>query len=255
MIKVAVAGCNGKMGKATLEAVTEADDMALVCGIDPKQIKCGDFEVYPSITDALAAETFDVLVDFTQPDQVGPTVEAALTNGVNCVVGTTGLSNDELEELSKKAVNGACLFYASNFTIGAVLMMKFAEIAAPYFPEVEIIEYHHADKKDAPSGTAIQTAHRISAARKGEPAVQPAEAEQLPKSEEARGKNVDGIPIHSVRCDGFVAKQDVIFGSMGQTLLLRHDSWGHVPYTPGILMAIRAVIDKGGLIIGLESIM
>ena len=152
MIKVAVAGCAGRMGRTVCDAVRAANDMELVCGIDPHRPEV-DFPVYPTVAAALESWTADVLVDFTQPSVVADNLREALPAGVDCVVGTTGLSNETLQELAALAPDGTCLFYAPNFTTGAVLMMEFAKAAAPYFPEAEVIEFHHCNKKDAPSGT------------------------------------------------------------------------------------------------------
>ena len=254
MIKVAVAGYAGRMGSAVVDAVTASDDMEVVCGIDPCE-KPQEFKTFTSIKDALSDCSFDVLVDFTQPSVVAANVEAALTEGVNCVVGTTGLTNEKLEELASKAIDGACLFHAPNFTTGAVLMMQFAKAAAPYFPEAEVIEFHHAKKKDAPSGTAIRTAQMIFDAREGRASEAPGKETENDGCEGARGALVSGVPVHSVRSMGFVATQEVIFGSMGQTLTIKHDSWDRESYMPGVLLGIRSVIDHEGLIIGLENLM
>ena len=149
MIKVAVSGCAGRMGQTVVGTVRAADDLELVCGIDPHGAEA-DFPVYPTVAEALAGAAFDVLVDFTQPAVVADNLRVALPAGVDCVVGTTGLSTETLEELAALAPAGTCLFYAPNFTTGAVLMMQFAKAAAPYFPEAEVIEFHHARKLDAP---------------------------------------------------------------------------------------------------------
>lgn len=149
MIKVAVCGFKGRMGSAVVSAVLQASDMELVCGIDP-YADAGDFPTYRSLSEALEHESFEVVVDFTQPDVVADNIQCALRAGVNCVVGTTGLSHDVLEDLARHAQDDATLFYAPNFTTGAVLMMEFAGIAAKYFNEAEIIEFHHGKKKDAP---------------------------------------------------------------------------------------------------------
>ena len=241
------------MGSAVVNAVSAADDMVVVCGIDPFQ-KEADFPTYTSIADAVASEQFDVVVDFTAPSVVAGNLEAALPAGIDCVVGTTGLSNEKLEELAALAPKGTCLFYAPNFTTGAVLMMQFAKAAAPYFPEAEVIELHHCNKKDAPSGTAIRTAQMISEAR-GFESTAPGSETEIAGCEGARGTLVDGVPVHSVRSMGFVASQEVIFGSLGQTLTIRHDSWDTASYMPGVLLGIRSVGECEGLIVGLESFM
>lgn len=241
------------MGSATVNAVQKADDMVLVCGVDPNAQQ-RDYPVYRSIDEALENESFDVLVDFTRPDVVASNIEKALPKGVNCVIGTTGLSNERLEELAKLATNGTCLFVAPNFTTGAVLMMQFAKAAAPYFPEAEIIEFHHADKLDAPSGTAVQTANLIQQSRGFDSKV-PAPKSDDENAQKARGALIHGVPIHSVRSMGFVANQEVIFGSMGQTLSIKHESWDRESYMPGVLLGIRSAMNRSGLIVGLENFM
>lgn len=257
MIKVAVSGCAGRMGKTVVEAVGAADGMDVACGIDPHAAAAGAqaFPVFASVAEAIAGAQFDVLVDFTQPDVVAGNLRAALPAGIDCVVGTTGLSNAVLEELAALAPAGTCLFYAPNFTTGAVLMMEFAKAAAPYFPEAEVIEFHHANKKDAPSGTAVRTAQIISAARGGRASEAPGRETEIDGAEGARGALVDGVPVHSVRSMGYVASQEVAFGSMGQTLTIRHDSWDRTSYMPGVLLGIRSVGEREGLIVGLENFM
>lgn len=254
MIKVAVAGCAGRMGSTVVAAVTAADDMEVVCGIDPHAPEDAAFPVFPTVAEAVAGATFDVLVDFTQPSVVEGNLRAALPAGVDCVVGTTGLSNEKLEELGALAPAGTCLFYAPNFTTGAVLMMEFAKAAAPYFPEAEVIEMHHCNKKDAPSGTAVRTAQIISDAR-GFDSAAPGRETEIAGAEGARGALVSGVPVHSVRSMGFVASQEVVFGSLGQTLTIRHDSWDRQSYMPGVLLGIRSVGEREGLIVGLETFM
>ncbi len=254
MISVAVAGYAGRMGSAVVDAVTSADDMTVVCGIDPHK-KTRSFPTYTSVASALEAHTCDVLVDFTQPTSVFDNCKAALRAGVNCVIGTTGLSDEQLHELEKCAGDKLCVFFAPNFTTGAVLMMQFAQVAAPYFPEVEIIEYHHAKKLDAPSGTALRSAALIAAARDGKPSQAPMKESETAGCEGARGACVQGIPVHSVRSMGYVASQEIIFGSFGQTLTIRHDSWDRNSYMPGVLLGIRKAPLHTGLIVGLENFM
>ncbi len=255
MIKVAVSGCAGRMGKAVVEAVTAADDMVVACGIDPHAGEDSAFPVYASVAEAVGVGGFDVLVDFTQPAVVAENLRAALPAGIDCVVGTTGLSNDALEDLAALAPEGTCLFYAPNFTTGAVLMMQFAKAAAPFFPEAEVMEFHHCNKKDAPSGTAVRTAEIIAQARGGRVSEAPGSETEIPGAEGARGALIDGVPVHSVRSMGYVASQEVVFGSMGQTLTIRHDSWDRTSYMPGVLLGIRSVGEKTGLIVGLENFM
>lgn len=254
MIRVAVAGCAGRMGKQVVAAVGEADDMVLACGIDPS-MPTEEFPVYASVAEALDAQEVDVLVDFTRPDVVAANLSEALPRGVDCVVGTTGLSTEQLQQLAMLAPSGTALFYAPNFTTGAVLMMEFSQVAAKYFPQVEVIEYHHEKKLDAPSGTAVRTAQLIAAARHGRPSEAPGAETEIDGAQGARGACIDGIPVHSVRSAGFSASQEVIFGSYGQTLAIRHDSWDRASYMPGVLLGIRSVSSREGLIIGLESFM
>ena len=156
--------------------------------------------------------------------------------------------------LAASAKPGTCLFYAPNFTTGAVLMMEFAKAAAPYFPESEVIEFHHCNKKDAPSGTAVRTAQIISRSRDFT-SVAPGAETEIDGCEGARGALVEGVPVHSVRSMGYVASQEVIFGSMGQTLTIRHDSWDRTSYMPGVLLGIRSVGKCSGLVVGLENFM
>lgn len=254
MIKVAVAGYAGRMGSSVVDAVTAADDMTVVCGIDPHAAEA-PFPVFGTLAEALDAADVDVLVDFTQPNVVAGNLSVALPRGVDCVVGTTGLSNETLEGLAASAAPGTCLFYAPNFTTGAVLMMEFAKAAAPYFPEAEVIEYHHCNKKDAPSGTAVRTAEIIAEARASHVSEAPGRETEIAGAEGARGALIDGVPVHSVRSMGFVASQEVIFGSLGQTLTIRHDSWDRTSYMPGVLLGIRSVGNRDGLIVGLENFM
>lgn len=256
MINVAVAGCAGRMGSAVVDAVTAADDMQVVCGIGPHAAgDAGAFPVFATVADALEAVDADVLVDFTQPSVVAGNLAAALPAGVDCVVGTTGLSNETLGQLAADAAPGTCLFYAPNFTTGAVLMMEFAKAAAPYFPEAEVMEFHHCNKKDAPSGTAVRTAQLIAEARSPRVSEAPGRETEMPGAEGARGALVEGVPVHAVRSMGYVASQEVIFGSLGQTLTIRHDSWDRTSYMPGVLLGIRSVGEREGLIVGLETFM
>lgn len=255
MIKVAVAGSSGRMGRAVVDAVSAADDMIVVCGVDPHPLRTEAFPVHPSVEEALVVEDVDVMVDFTRPDVAAANIGCALSHGVDCVVGTTGLSTDDLEALAEGAPQGTCLFFAPNFTTGAVLMMQFAKAASPYFPEAEIVEFHHCRKKDAPSGTAAMTAHMIAEGRNGRVSAAPGKETEIAGAEGARGALIEGVPVHSVRSNGFVADQEVIFGGAGQTLTLHHVSWDTGSYMPGVLLGIREVGQRSGLITGLESIM
>ena len=261
MIRVLVAGAAGRMGSEVVAAVTAADGMEVVAAVDPGVAGClvrradGDhIECLGSLASALVSAKPDVMVDFTHPTAVEANLRAALAAGVDCVVGTTGISEEKLAELAELAPEGTTLFFAPNFAIGAVLMMQFAEQAARYMPYVEVTELHHDRKADAPSGTAIRTARMIAAARGEAPSV-PGRETELPGMEGARGALVDGVSVHSVRLPGLVAHQEVLFGGQGQTLTIRHDSIDRTSFMPGVVLACREVGSRSGLIIGLEKLM
>ncbi len=261
MIRVLVAGAAGRMGSEVVKAVNAAEGMQVVAAVDPGVSGCfvadehgAHIECTEDLAAAIASHEPDVMVDFTRPDVVEANLRVALAAGVDCVVGTTGLSTDKLEELSALAADGTCLFFAPNFAVGAVLMMNFAEKAARYMPHAEVIELHHDAKLDAPSGTAIRTARMIAAARSETPAT-PGRETELDDMEGARGALVDGVSVHSVRLPGLVAHQEVIFGGQGQTLTIRHDSIDRTSFMPGVVLAIREVGAREGLIIGLEHLM
>lgn len=257
MIRVLVIGALGKMGRATCDAVTAEEDLELAAAVDTA---CGDDDGWPDslagvpcfsgIKEALDSDAFDVSVDFTVPDQVFDNVIACLARGIRCVVGTTGLEAGQLEVIEEAArkYEAAC-FVAPNFAIGAVLMMEISKIAARYMPLCEIIELHHDQKLDAPSGTALRTAELIAEDRQ-EAAEPPGPVDNC-----ARGVIYKGIPIHSVRLPGLVAHQEVVFGDRGQTLSIRHDSISRDSFMPGVLLAVRKVMELEGLTIGLEKLM
>lgn len=245
LIRVAVAGANGRMGTEAVKAVSGAEDMELVAALTR-----GD-----DLPAVLAEKKPDILVELTTPESVMGNIRAALAARVTPIVGATGLTADDLEEVRVlcDANQRGCLI-APNFAIGAVLLMRFAADAARYFPDVEIIEMHHERKKDAPSGTAIRTAELIAAAREGKPLPPPADAFESVAG--ARGGRAAGaIPVHSLRLPGFVASQEVIFGGAGQRLSLRHDSIDRASFMPGILLAIRRASVLQGLVIGLENLL
>ncbi len=248
MINVAVCGSNGKMGKAVIKAVNAADDMTLVAKID---INDGEFA---TIKDAKESVNIDVLIDFTQPKSIYENALFCITNGINIVIGTTGLSDiqiDELKTLSEKNKTGC--FIAPNFSTGAVLMMKFAKMAAKYFDNAEIIEMHHNQKKDAPSGTAVKTAQMMAEENENFSSGNCQESEVISG---ARGANsYNNIHIHSVRMPGFMASQEVIFGSGGQTLKIRHDSTDRECYMNGVLLAVRHISENKSFVYGLENIL
>lgn len=248
MIRVAVCGANGKMGKEVVKAVNSADDMTLVAQID---INNGQ---YKTINEAKASSDIDVLVDFTQPDSIYENAVFCLNNGIKTVIGTTGLTDEQINNLERlsKEKHIACLI-APNFSTGAVLMMKFAQMASKYFENAEIIELHHNQKKDAPSGTAVKTAALISEGGESFTGGNCAEKETI---EGARGASAyNDIHIHSVRMPGYMASQEVLFGSNGQILSIRHDSTNRECYMPGVMLAVRYVEEKGGFVYGLDKIM
>jgi 4-hydroxy-tetrahydrodipicolinate reductase len=241
-IKVIVNGAKGKMGGETVKAVEKETDLELAATID-----LGD-DLGKTIRETGA----EVVVDFTHPSTVLANVKIILQNGAHAVIGTTGLTAEALKEIkalcAKNRVN--CLV-APNFAIGAVLMMRFAKEAAHYMPETEIIEFHHDQKADAPSGTAIKTAEMIVAER-GEMNRTLKEKEIIKGS---RGGKLGGINIHSIRLKGFVASQEVIFGGLGQTLTIRHDSINRESFMPGVILGIRKIIKAKGLVYGLENLL
>jgi 4-hydroxy-tetrahydrodipicolinate reductase len=244
-MKVAVLGAKGRMGTEAVTAISDAKDLQLVAQLD-----LGDS------LDQLVTSGAQVVVDFTHPDAVMKNLEFAITNGINVVVGTTGFDDAKLAKLKTLlAANpkvGALI--APNFALGAVLMMQFSQVAAKYFESVEIIELHHANKVDAPSGTAIRTAQMITDVRKqNSKAAMPDATKDAIAG--ARGATVGDVPIHSVRSHGYVAHQEVIFGDPGETLSIRHDSINREGFMPGVLLGVREVVKHPGLTVGLEKFM
>ncbi len=261
MIKVLVSGALGRMGTQICKAVDDAEGLELVAGVDvsaseQSRVGSNSVQVFNDLSTGIEATTPDVVIDFTRPDAAEANLRCALGRGVNCVLGTTGLSEEDLQRIFDEAATGdAALFHAPNFTTGAVLMMLMSEMAAKYFPDAEVIELHHDGKKDAPSGTAIRTARMIADARYHAAGDAPGKETELDGFEGARGALVEGVPVHSVRTAGYVAHQEVIFGSLGQTLTIRHDSIDRTSYMPGIIMAVRAIVDMEGVTVGLEKLM
>jgi len=245
MINVAVLGARGRMGSEVVKAVEASDGLALVAGLD-----MGDS------LEQLKGSAAHVVVDFTTPDSVMDNLEFLINNGINVVVGTTGFDDAKLATvkgwLAKNPSVGVLI--APNFAIGAVLMMEFAEKAARYFESAEIIELHHPAKVDAPSGTAARTAELMSAARKeaGLGAMPDATTTSL---EGARGALVGQIPVHSVRARGLVAHQEVLFGGLGETLTIRHDSIDRAGFMPGVILGVRKIVNTPGLTHGLDKFM
>ncbi|MFD1928159.1 4-hydroxy-tetrahydrodipicolinate reductase [Sporosarcina siberiensis] len=262
-IKVAIAGARGRMGTAAVKAIQDATDMQLVAILDYKndgkylsgtEIN-GDSNGIPIFTSFSTMNQSimpDVLLDLTEPDSVFKTVHEAISLGIRPVVGTSGLSDENIKSLSKLATNkGIGGIIAPNFSIGAVLMMKFSAMAARYLGDIEIIELHHNHKVDAPSGTALKTAEMIMKVREPHKQGHPDEKELI---QGARGADLDGMKIHSVRLPGFLAHQEVLLGGEGEMLTIRHDSFDRSSFMPGILMSIRSVIDREDLVYGLENI-
>lgn len=248
MTNIAVCGANGKMGQEVIKAVNNAKDLTLVAKID---IKDGEFA---SIKDAKESVKIDVLVDFTQPKSIYENALFCLNNGINIVIGTTGLTDEQIEELKKLSEKqGLGCLIAPNFSTGAVLMMKFAQMASKYFDNAEIIELHHNQKKDAPSGTAVKTALMMAGENANFTTGNCQETETILG---ARGANsYNNIHIHSVRMPGYIASQEVLFGANGQLLSIRHDSMNRECYMDGVLRAIDYVEKKHNFVYGLENIL
>lgn len=251
MIRVAVCGSCGKMGQEVVKAVVMDKELELVAKID---LICVGEGTYDSIEKALKATKFDVLVDFTQPAVIFENAKFCLNHGVRPVIGTTGLSDDQISELRELSIkNNIPGLIAPNFTTGAVLMMMFAKQAAKFFDNAEIIELHHNQKKDAPSGTAIKTAQLMA---EENDSFAKGNCEEVELFEGSRGgKSYADIQIHSVRMPGYIASQEVIFGASGQILKIRHDSMDRTCYMKGVLMAIKHVMENDEFVYGLENIL
>ncbi len=259
MLKVAFLGANGKMGRAMMEGVAAESDIAVVgamdligvgsavAAVDGLKID-GDMEAMIRKTDP------DIVVDFTSPSAVKENVMKVLALKKHLVVGTTGLGAADLKEIDEAArAAERVVFVAPNFALGAVLMMDFAARAARYFPNVEVIELHHDQKKDAPSGTAVKTLEMMAAEREK---IRQGQADEIEKIPGSRGGEYEGMRVHSVRLPGYVAHQEVIFGGKGQTLTIRHDSMSRESFIAGLNLAIRSIADQTpGLVYGLENIL
>ena len=247
MIKVAVCGANGKMGKEVVNAVNNAEDMELVAKID---IFEGEFT---TIEEAHNSKEIDVLIDFTQPNSIYNNAKYCLSNKINIVIGTTGLKDEQIEELKQMSeANKTACFIAPNFSTGAVLMMMFSKMAAKYFDNAEIIELHHNQKKDAPSGTAVKTAAMMAENNDNFTKGNCPETETI---KGARGANsYNNIHIHSVRMPGYIASQEVVLGASGQILTIRHDSMNRECYMAGVLLATRYAVENKNFVYGLDNI-
>jgi 4-hydroxy-tetrahydrodipicolinate reductase len=241
-IRVGVLGARGRVGSAVCRGVEEASGLELVAQVD-----VGDR------IDALEAAGSQVAVDFTHPDAVMGNLEHCIAHGIHAVVGTTGFDDERFQTVRRwlDEAPRVGVLVAPNFSVGALLMMRFAVLAAPHYESVEIVELHHPDKADAPSGTARRTAQLVAAARReaGLPPVPDATTSSL---EGARGADVDGIRVHGVRARGLVAHQEVLLGGPGETLTIRHDSLDRVSFVPGVIAGVRAVAGHPGLTVGLE---
>ena len=243
MIKVGVLGATGKVGSAVVAGVEKADDLQLAA-----KVSAGD------TLQVLVDEGVDVIVDFTTPNAVMDNLEFCINNGIHCVVGTTGFDDERYQKVRDwcAANEGVGVLIAPNFAISAVLTMAFARQAAPFFESAEVVEFHHPNKLDAPSGTAVKTAQGIADARKD------AGLTEMPDATEqaldgSRGASVDGVPVHAVRMQGMVAHEEVIFGTTEQSLTIRQDSYGRESFVPGVLTGVREVANRPGLTIGLDA--
>ena len=261
-MRVAVSGACGRMGQEVCRAILQEESLELVGAFDLQDpgrdlgVILGEQPMDIPV-EKLTAENLEkrrpaVLVDFTTPMVVMQNIELALQCGVRPVVGTTGITQVDLAHIRQQVEKlGLSAMIAPNFALGAVLMMKFAATAARFFPQVEIIELHHDKKIDAPSGTAIKTAEMIAAARQ----VDPPSREELLKLPGARGAKQEKVHIHSVRLNGLIAHQEVMFGGRGQSLLIRHDSYDRSSFMPGVILAVKNIVKSNGLVYGLENLL
>ena len=242
-MRVGVLGSKGKVGATMVQAIRDADDLTLSAEVDVDEP-----------LSLLTHNDTEVVIDFTHPSVVMDNLKFLIDNGIHAVVGTTGFDDKRLGQLRSWLTANAevSILIAPNFAIGAVLSMHFAKQAARFFDSVEVIELHHPQKADAPSGTAGRTARLIAEARKGMPPNPDATSTGL---DGARGADVDGIPVHSVRLAGLVAHQEVLFGTQGETLTIRHDSIDRNSFVPGVLLAVRHVKERKGLTVGIEPLL
>ena len=243
MIKVGVLGAKGRVGSAVVAGVQKADDLELAAEID-----------HGDDLQQLVDSGVEVIVDFTTPNSVMDNLEFCINHGIHCVVGTTGFDDERYQQVRDwcAANEGVGVLIAPNFAISAVLTMAFARQAAPFFESAEVVEFHHPNKLDAPSGTAVKTAQGIAKARKD------AGMGEMPDATEqaldgSRGADVDGVPVHAVRMQGMIAHEEVIFGTTEQSLTIRQDSYGRESFVPGVLTGVREVANRPGLTIGLDA--
>ncbi|MGZ4707025.1 MAG: 4-hydroxy-tetrahydrodipicolinate reductase [Acidimicrobiales bacterium] len=245
LTKVGVLGARGKLGSAIVAGLEQSEDVEVVARVgstDPLQ--------------ALLDAGVEVAVDVTTPEAVMGNLEFCVSQGIHAVVGTTGFDDERLERVRRWLADapGVGVLVAPNFSVGAVLMMRFAAEAAPFFESVEIVELHHPDKADAPSGTARRTASLVADARRAA-GLGPVPDATSTSLEGARGADVDGIRVHGLRIRGLVAHQEVILGGLGETLTIRHDSMDRASFTPGVLLGLRSIGGAPGLTVGLEHFM
>ncbi|WP_251554152.1 4-hydroxy-tetrahydrodipicolinate reductase [Neobacillus muris] len=263
-IKVIIAGPRGRMGREAVKMVTSTGHFKLTAVIDHKNdgMMLSDIDgfqtipnvpVYSDIRKCLETEQADVLIELTTPEAGMDHTLAALEHNVRPVVGTTGFTKEDLAQLERicQEKDLGCII-APNFAIGAVLMMKFAQMAAKYFDNIEIIELHHDKKLDAPSGTAVKTAQMISSVREPKKQGHPSEKETI---QGARGAEYDGMHIHSVRLPGLIAHQEVLFGADGQTVTIRHDSYDRSSFMSGVKVAVETIMQQNKFVYGLENIL
>lgn len=261
-LRILVAGACGKMGREVIKAVSQTDDLVVAAAVD---VACQGEDagtvagiaplgvaIQGDLITAIRSSSAEIMVDFTRPDVIMSNLRTAIPLKVACVVGTTGLSAGHLDELRHLSVQADTpVFIAPNFAIGAVLMMEFARKAAKQFDYAEVIEFHHEKKLDAPSGTALRTAELLRDASEGR-----LRHDASPEhGEESRGLPVGNIRVHAVRMPGFIASQEVIFGGLGQTLTLRHDTVSRESFMPGVLLALRQVRALTGVVVGLEQLL
>ena len=264
MMRVGVLGAGGRMGREVLRAVHAASDLELVAAIDPGfagqplQALLPEFDgdvLLAADLQALVAASCDLAVDFTAPSVAAGNIAFLLEHGIHGVVGTTGLDHEALGEAVKASPTKANLVVAANFAIGAVLLMQFAAKAARHLRDVEVIELHHDRKLDAPSGTAVHTAAAIAEARRGAGLTAPQDPTEHEDYPGSRGAVVDGVHVHAIRLPGLVAHEEVIFGGIGQTLSIRHDTVDRTAFMAGVLLALRAVSTTPGLTLGLDRLL
>ncbi|WP_334143747.1 4-hydroxy-tetrahydrodipicolinate reductase [Rhabdothermincola sp.] len=258
-LRVGVFGAGGRMGSTVCRAVADDPDLELVAAVDPfhvgidlRQVTGVDLPLQIAAgPEAFEQAGAEVAVDFTQLDAARQNLAWLAAHGIHAVVGTTGFTEGDYERLRETFRKSNCVI-APNFAIGAVLMMRFAEMASPYFESAEVIEWHHEQKVDAPSGTAMLTVERMAKAS-SDWTPDPTTNEVLPGAR--GGKGPGDIPVHALRIKGMVAHQEVILGTTGQTLTIRHDTYDRASFMPGVLLAIKLVSDRPGLTVGLDALL